>query len=73
MDKLGVAYEAPTVATGFGAYLALVRFFCCSADNLLFHYKMYLKPLLYELITYACVFAALDEGDDREQGRAHKG
>ncbi len=34
---------------------------------------MYLKPLLYELITYACVFAALDEGDDGEQGRAHKG
>lgn len=24
MDKLGVAYEAPTVATGFGAYLAQV-------------------------------------------------
>lgn len=25
VDKLGVAYEAPTVATGFGAYLAQVR------------------------------------------------
>lgn len=24
VDKLGVAYEAPTVATGFGAYLAQV-------------------------------------------------
>ncbi|KAG7457636.1 hypothetical protein MATL_G00229230 [Megalops atlanticus] len=25
VDKLGVAYEAPTVATGFGAYLAQLR------------------------------------------------
>lgn len=27
VDKLGVAYEAPTVATGFGAYLAQVSEF----------------------------------------------
>ena len=26
VDKIGVAFEAPTVATGFGAYLAQV--FC---------------------------------------------
>lgn len=31
VDKLGVAYEAPTVATGFGAYLAQVSPFTCSA------------------------------------------
>ena len=30
VDKLGVAYEAPTVATGFGAYLAQVSEFCLS-------------------------------------------
>lgn len=29
--------------------------------------------MLYELIIYACVFAALDEGGDGEQGRNHKG
>lgn len=28
VDKLGVAYEAPTVATGFGAYLAQVSDSC---------------------------------------------
>lgn len=28
VDKLGVAYEAPTVATGFGAYLAQVSLTC---------------------------------------------
>lgn len=25
VDKIGIAFEAPTVATGFGAYLAQVR------------------------------------------------
>lgn len=27
VDKLGVAYEAPSIATGFGAYLAQVSCF----------------------------------------------
>lgn len=27
VDKLGVAYEAPSIATGFGAYLAQVNCF----------------------------------------------
>lgn len=25
VDKIGVAFEAPTISTGFGAYLAQVR------------------------------------------------
>ena len=25
VDKIGVAYEAPTIATGYGAYIANVR------------------------------------------------
>ena len=32
VDKIGTAYEAPTLASGFGAYLAQVRFCSCTAD-----------------------------------------
>lgn len=67
VDKLGVAYEAPTVATGFGAYLAQVGFL------LLFSPHQVLKPLSCELIICAFVFAALDEGGAGQQGRNHKG
>ena len=28
VDKIGIAFEAPTIATGFGAYLAQVRNTC---------------------------------------------
>lgn len=33
VDKIGVAFEAPTISTGFGAYLAQVRIVLTKKKN----------------------------------------
>ena len=40
VDKIGIAFEAPTIATGFGAYLAQVRNTCIA-----FHVWLLAKPM----------------------------
>lgn len=62
VDKLGVAYEAPTVATGFGAYLAQVSEFVllllvcswtlCSAQSPTWPTEMWFKYVAHsQLLT----------------------
>lgn len=64
VDKLGVAYEAPTVATGFGAYLAQV-----GPSPLMWFFKP-LDVLGYMVsVLCLCVCVATNEGGGREQGR----